>query len=76
MGVDQILMAALAVLATYAAFTSRSLLRTGGLPVQAPPPAVGALRITRSRLAHGEIDLAEYERIKAVLLERIKRFPA
>lgn len=76
MGVDQILLAALAALATYAVVTSRSLVRVADLSVHAPPPVVGALRISRARLAHGEIDLAEYERIRAVLLGRSRRLPA
>lgn len=76
MGVDQALLGALALLALYAVHTSCSAVRVGRLPVQAPPPAIGALRISRTRLADGEIDRAEYERIRAVLLGRAKRFPS
>jgi uncharacterized membrane protein len=37
------------------------------VPAPASSPADGALRITRARLRHGEIDTAEYERIRTVL---------
>lgn len=67
MGVQQVLIGALALLAVFAIHTSQSHARVVGRPVPALSPADGALRITRDRLAHGEIDAAEYERIKRVL---------
>ncbi|MDY0087538.1 MAG: SHOCT domain-containing protein [Coriobacteriia bacterium] len=67
MGVEQVLIGALALLAIFAIHTGQSLARLGRIPVPASSPADGALRITRDRLAHGEIDVAEYERIKRVL---------
>ena len=67
MGLEQILIAALTLLAIYGIHTTRRLSVLGRVPAPAPSPADGALRITRVRLLHGEIDTAEYERIRTVL---------
>jgi uncharacterized membrane protein len=67
MGLEQILIAALALLATYGIHTTRRLSMFDRVPAPASTPADGALRITRARLRHGEIDTAEYERIRTVL---------
>lgn len=67
MGIEQVLIGALAVLAILAIRTGSPLAEHPRIPVPAASPADGALRITRRRLAHGEIDAAEYERIRSVL---------
>lgn len=67
MGLEQILIGALALLAMYGIHTTRRLSVLDRVPAPAPSPADGALRITRARLLHGEIDSAEYERIRTML---------
>jgi len=67
MGLEPILMTVLCLLAVSAIRTARTLARSEHIPAPAASPADGALRIARARLLHGEIDVAEYERIRTVL---------
>lgn len=67
MGLELILIAILSLLAVSAINTTRTLFALERVPAPAPSPADGALRIARARLMHGEIDVAEYERIRTVL---------
>ncbi|MDF1542723.1 MAG: SHOCT domain-containing protein [Anaerosomatales bacterium] len=62
-----VLILAFGMLAIYAIHNTRVLARADVLPVPASTPADGALRISRRRLATGEIDTAEFERIRTVL---------
>lgn len=67
MGLEQILIGTLAALAVYAVHTIPALSLHDRLPAPALSAADGALRLARRRLLRGEIDSAEYERIRAVL---------
>ncbi|MBW6469387.1 MAG: hypothetical protein ACNA76_04815 [Anaerosomatales bacterium] len=62
-----VLILVLGMLAMYAIHNTRVLARADALPVPASTPADGALRISRRRLATGEIDTVEFERIRTVL---------
>lgn len=70
MGLEMMLMAALSLLAISAIKTTRTLSALERIPAPAPCAVDGALRISRLRLLHGEIDRAEYERIRTVLCGR------
>jgi uncharacterized membrane protein len=61
------LILALGMLAIYAIHNSRALTAVDTPPAPASTAADGALRISRRRLATGEIDTAEFERIRTVL---------
>jgi uncharacterized membrane protein len=67
MAFGQVLILALGMLAIYAIHNSRALAAVDTLPAPASTPADGALRISRRRLATGEIDTTEFERIRTVL---------
>lgn len=64
---EPVLVLALGMLTAYAVYHSRTLLQTDSPVVPASNPVEGALRVARTRVAKGEIDVAEYERIRAVL---------
>jgi uncharacterized membrane protein len=67
MAFGPVLILALGMLAIYAIHNSRVLAAVDTPPAPASTPADGALRISRRRLATGEIDTAEFERIRTVL---------
>jgi uncharacterized membrane protein len=68
MAFGSVLIVALGMLAIYAIYNSRALAAFDTTPAPASSPVDGALRISRRRLASGEIDTAEFERIRTVLL--------
>ncbi len=62
-----LLVAALAVLAAYAVYHTRTL-TAANVTIQPASCAVeGALRVARQQLARGEIDMTDYRRIRSVL---------
>ena len=63
---EPVLIAALGALTIYALRHPRLSPADAHL-APAPTPADGALRLARNRLVSGEIDIAEYRRIEAVL---------
>ncbi|MBE0416423.1 MAG: hypothetical protein IBX63_01480 [Coriobacteriia bacterium] len=67
MAIGPVLIVTLGMLAVYAIHNTRLLATADTLPAPASTPADGALRISRHRLVSGEIDTAEYERIRTVL---------
>jgi uncharacterized membrane protein len=67
MAFGPVLILALGMLAIYAIHNSRVLAAVDTPAAPASTAADGALRISRRRLATGEIDTAEFERIRTVL---------
>lgn len=67
MAFEPVLVLALGMLAVYAIHNTRVLAAVETPPAPASTAVDGALRISKRRLATGEIDSAEFERIRTVL---------